>query len=98
MISAEFESKRTQAKRWIDDVIKHREALRNLGCRDATDLNIVLCSGYGREILFHNGLEKLALYLGLTIKYNPNWSPTDNYCKISCEYGGYILEELWVKS
>jgi len=99
MISAEFESKRVGAKNWLDNVVKHQKALLHYGNKNYNEFGITI-AGLEKSIhIYNNGnnsLETLAFYLGKTITYEPN--VYDDMGRMSFEYDGFTVFQLWEKS
>lgn len=100
MDAAEFELKRTRLKmrQWIDTTLARKEAIRKLGIKEENGLGLELCGIQEKELHMYEGLEKLAFYLGLTIKYEPDWSRNDDNYRLgymSCSYNGWKLFQIW---
>lgn len=87
-----FEAETKRIESWLDDLIKNMEKLTSL---ERFDDDIETCMLADRSIQIYKGFDTLAFYLKKLVTYNPNWYPESNKGRMSFEYKGYEVFELY---
>ena len=82
-------------RKWLDCLIRMTE---NLKRKEDFNEDICTCNNYDGAIHIFKGLEKIAFYIGATIIYDPNWNPDGKRGKMSFQYRGHEVFQLWTLS
>ena len=94
-MNADFISEQKKVKQWLEQVIKAKTVLINLDANSLNDAGVELCGCNSHSVHMFSGVERVAFYLGVTVKYNPRWDLVKQRGYMSFYYKGFEVFQLW---